>query len=260
MRKKISDRDGYQTEIGPVCWMGKHFPTLYYYLASMAPIVWQTSRIAGRGELDSQAWGKSSERIVAALEGVGVRFKVSGLENVAALDSPCVFIANHMSTLETFCLPAMLLPHRSITFIVKKSLVDYPVFKHVMRSCDPVVVNRSNPRDDLKTVLTEGCKRLADNISIIVFPQTTRTATFQPEHFNTIGIKLAKKAGVPVVPLALKTDAWGNGRFLKDFGRIDPGSPVHFAFGPPLPITGRGQEEQGAVVSFITEHLAQWQQ
>jgi 1-acyl-sn-glycerol-3-phosphate acyltransferase len=39
-----------------------------------------------------------------------------------------------MSTLETFVLPYLIAPHRPMTFVVKKSLVEYPVFKHVMRA------------------------------------------------------------------------------------------------------------------------------
>ena len=96
-------------------------------------------------------------------------------------------------------------------------------------------------------------------MSIIIFPQTTRTPVFDPEQFNTIGIKLAKKAGVPVVPIALKTNAWGNGTFLKDYGKIDPSKKVHFAFGKPLWIKDRGTEEHQEVIEFISGKLKEWE-
>jgi len=41
-----------------------------------------------------------------------------------------------------------------------------------------------------------------------------RTVAFDPALFTSIGVKLAQRAGVPVVPLALLTDAWGNGRLV----------------------------------------------
>jgi 1-acyl-sn-glycerol-3-phosphate acyltransferase len=56
----------------------------------------------------------------------------------------------------------------------------------------------------------------------------------------------------------LKTDAWCNGRYLKDFGRIRPASKVRFAIGQPLWVRDRGREEQDAIVRFISEKLAQW--
>lgn len=194
-----------------------------------------------------------------ALEGTGVRFEITGIDDFKGLEGPCVFIANHMSTLETFVLPVIIAPFKMATFVVKESLVEYPVFRHVMRSRNPITVSRTNPREDLKTVFDGGIERLRKGISIIIFPQTTRSTLFDPAEFNTIGVKLAKKAEVPVVPVALKTDAWGNGRRLKDFGRIDPSMPVHIAFGKPLWIKDRGNEEHREIIGFITERLKGWQ-
>jgi 1-acyl-sn-glycerol-3-phosphate acyltransferase len=163
-----------------------------------------------------------------------------------------------MSTLETFVLPVIIAPIRDTTFVVKQSLVEYPVFKYVMRSRNPVTVGRLNPRDDLKAVLEGGAERLRAGMSVIIFPQTTRTPVFDYDQFNTIGIKLAKRAGVPMVPFALKTDAWGNGAHFKDFGKIDPTKTVHFAFGKPLTIKDRGNEEHQQVIDFITGKLKEW--
>jgi 1-acyl-sn-glycerol-3-phosphate acyltransferase len=101
-------------------------------------------------------------------------------------------------------------------------------------------------------------ERLQAGISIVVFPQKTRSPLFDPAAFNSIGIKLAKRAQVPVVPLALKTDAWGNGACLKDFGKIDPAKEVHIAFGEPLRVQGSGAAEHQQVVEFIRGNLEAW--
>jgi 1-acyl-sn-glycerol-3-phosphate acyltransferase len=155
-------------------------------------------------------------------------------------------------------LPIVIHPIRRVTFIVKDSLLAYPVFKHVLSARDPIVVGRTNPRQDLKTVLEGGMARLQKGVSVIVFPQTTRTRSFDPKKFNTIGVKLAQRAGVPVVPLAVLTDAWGNGKYLKDFGRIDPSRKVCFAFGKPMRVEGRGAAENQAVKDFIARKLEAW--
>jgi 1-acyl-sn-glycerol-3-phosphate acyltransferase len=222
-------------------------------------IVWRASIVAQRGLYKTPEWSSSSLATMRALERVGVNIEITGTDAFRALDGPCVFIGNHMSTLETFVLPTIISQFKEATFVVKQSLLDYPIFKHLMRSRDPVTVGRSNPRDDLKAVLEGGTARLKAGRSIIIFPQTTRTPVFDPESFNTIGIKLAKKADVPVVPIALKTDAWGNGKYLKDYGRIVPSKPVHIAFGKPLLIQNRGNEEHQAIVTFITEKLKEWE-
>lgn len=249
--------DTYSTEPRHVSWLAKALPSVVLYPLIME-IVFRASRKAKHSTYDTLDWCKSSMETLRALESVGVQIEVTGMDNFKNLDSPCVFIGNHMSTLETFVLPTIIGAFKETTFVVKQNLVDYPVFKYVMRSRKPITVGRSNPRDDLKAVLEGGTEKLHSGTSIIIFPQTTRTPPFDPEQFNTIGVKLAKKAGVPVVPIALKTDAWSNGWFLKDFGRIDPSKTVHFAFGKPMMIKDRGTEEHQEITEFIKKNLLAW--
>jgi 1-acyl-sn-glycerol-3-phosphate acyltransferase len=160
-----------------------------------------------------------------------------------------------MSILETFVLPCLIQPHRDVTFVVKESLLSFPFFKHVMRNRNPIVVGRANPREDLRIVLKEGQNRLKANISVIIFPQTTRSIDIDPQKFNSLGVKLARRGNVPVVPVALKTDAWGIGRKFKDFGKIRPVIPVHITFGDPLQVQGSGKEEHKFIVDFIMNKL-----
>lgn len=184
---------------------------------------------------------------------------VEGIQHLEGLDGPCVIVGNHMSMLETVVLPIIVQPIRDVTFVVKQSLLEYPIFCHVMRSRDPVAVSRVNPREDLKAVLDGGAERLQRGISIIIFPQTSRTPGFDPSQFNSIGVKLAQRAKVPLVPLALRTDAWQNGWPLKDFGRINVNRRAFFAFGRPLKVQGRGTEEHQQIIEFIQGRLKEWE-
>jgi len=230
------------------------------FALKVSNIVLRASGRAKRGTYGDREWCQSSFEITKALESIGATVVVEGVENFRDLNGPCVFIGNHMSTLETFVLPYLIRPHKPVTFVVKKALVEMPVFSHVMTSRDPVVVGRKSPKEDLFTVLNGGTERLKNGISLIVFPQTTRTTDFDPEKFNSIGVKIAKKAKVPVVPLALQTDAWGNGKLVKDFGKIDPTKTIRFKFGKPMDITGNGSSQNQAIIDFISQHLDQWKQ
>ena len=233
-------------------------PSLAFYCRVLA-IVWKASRAAKKGTYDSAAWYNSSLATVRALERTGCRLEVTGLEHLQGIERPCIFIGNHMSTLETFVLPSLIMPHGfDLTYVIKRSLVDYPVFGDVVNSRDPVVVNRVNAREDLKVVLEEGTLRLEQGRSMIIFPQHTRTVDFDPRQFNSIGIKLAQRTGAIVIPMALLTWAWSSGKLIKDFGPICPSRTIHFAFGAPLELTGKGQAEQQQIVDFIQEHLNRW--
>ncbi len=233
-------------------------PSAAFY-SKFLGIVLRASSEAKQGRYGNREWAETSCEVMSALEAAGVYFEISGVDYFRSLEGPCVFIGNHMSTLETMILPGIIQPIKDVTFVVKQGLLDYPVFRHIMRSRDPIAVGRSNPREDLVAVMEGGVGRLGAGRSIIIFPQTTRTPEFDPAQFNTIGVKLAKRAGVPVVPIALRTDAWANGTVIKEVGKIDPAKKVYFQFGEPLRVQSRGAEEHEAVVSFIQKMLAFWQ-
>ena len=237
--------------------LSKLFPTIYFY-PKLFKIILDASSLAQRDRYGDEQWVKSSDEIFRLLEQTGCRIEIEGVENFCHLTEPVVFIGNHMSTFETFVLPGIINTYKKVTFVVKKSLVEYPIFKHVINSRQPIVVTRENPREDLKTVLNEGVDRVQKGFSIVVFPQTTRTTIFDSSQFNTIGIKLAKKAGVKIIPVAVKTDAWSNGKRFKDFGKIYPERDAHFAFGKPMEIVCRGDEEHEQVIEFIKTNLLKW--
>jgi len=256
--ERLSATDGvYLTPEPSPSWLARLLPSPAFYIPFMR-IIYRGGCLGKRNQYFDDTWAGQSMAILRAAETVGIRFRIEGLDTLERVEGPCVLVGNHMSMLETMLLPGLIEPYMHHTYVVKQSLVEYPVFKWVMRSRDPVTVTRTDPRADMKAVMGGGAERLANGTSIVVFPQTTRTPAFDPEQFNSIGVKLARKAGVPVVPIALKTDAWANGKWLKDFGKIDPSRLVHFSFGEPIHITDRGAEAQQTVVAFIQDKLATW--
>lgn len=231
--------------------------TALYYIRLLSLIA-GSARIAKRGGYTDEKWCRDAQLVVRFVESVGGRIEVGGLEGFARQPGPFVFIANHMSMLDTFLLPGIILPFHGVTFVVKEALLRYPVFGAIMRAVRPIAVERQNPRKDLKVVLEEGRRLLGAGRSVIIFPQATRFASFNTEMFNTLGIKLARKAGVPVVPVALKTDFQQNGRLIKEMGPVKLKKTVHMQFGPPMLVAGSGQAAHSRVVSFIQRNLSGW--
>jgi 1-acyl-sn-glycerol-3-phosphate acyltransferase len=229
-----------------------------YFTWKYIDIVFKTRKQAVRKLYDTRAWTDSSLYIFRFIEKTGGRFHITGMENITRSEGPVLFISNHMSTLETMILPCIIGPLKELTFVVKESLVKHPLFGDVMRSRNPVVVGRTDPRKDLEAVMNGGADLLKNGISIVIFPQSTRSLDFKPEEFNSLGVKLAKKAGVQVVPIALKTDFWGNGKPVKELGPIDRHKPIHIKFGEPFSITGNGKEENQKIIDFIKSSLEEW--
>jgi 1-acyl-sn-glycerol-3-phosphate acyltransferase len=229
-----------------------------YFTLKYINIVLRTRKQAIRKVYDTKAWADSSYYIFRFIERTGGIFHITGMENITKSEKPVLFISNHMSTLETMIFPCIIAPLREVTFVVKESLVRHPLFGDVMRSRDPIVVGRTDPRKDLEAVMDGGMELLSRGISIIIFPQSTRSLEFKPEEFNSLGVKLAKKAGVDVVPMAIRTDFWGSGNLIKELGPIDRHKPIHIKFGEPFSIIGSGKEENQKIIDFIQSSLKEW--
>jgi 1-acyl-sn-glycerol-3-phosphate acyltransferase len=250
---------GYQSQSRPG-FLTKYLPgslSLFYYLRLGYTLFHSTFPARG-GRLDRPMWAMYSHRCLEVVESVGGNVNISGLESVADHQGPVVYIGNHMSLVETLILPGIALAFGDVNFVVKEELRHYPVLGSIFRALGMIAVSRKNPREDFKAVLREGHNFISNGGSIIIFPQATRSMEFDVQAFNTLGVKLASRAGVPVVPVAIKTDFHGNGKWVKDMGPINPQKSLYFKFGDPLPVSGKNKEVHQQVVKFITQNLSAW--
>lgn len=249
----VTSRSGWPRRMGPFEWLRAiffHGRILWVYHVAR--------RMITRGVFDVDGYANRSWKSLDVTESMGGRVEVRGLEHLANVPGPVVIIGNHMGSLETILLPAFILPFKDVAFVVKKSLRTHFAFGPIMCAVKHIAVGRDNPREDLKLVLSEGAELIRQGTSVVIFPQATRSAEFDVEGFNTLGVKLAARASVPVIPLALKTDFMANGKWVKDAGYVYPGRPVWFEFGTPIQVEGNGRDAHAAVVNFIVTHLKAW--
>ncbi len=205
-----------------------------------------------------EIWNIASYKIFKALEFHGCNFIIEGHLKLKDINPPVVYVSNHMSTLETMVLPFIINSVHTSTFVMKESLAQGNIFGRIMRGREPILLSRKDPREDLKRVLKQGVEKLNSGISIILFPQGTRSDVFEPEKFNSLGMKLAIKAGVSVVPIALKTDCWSNKGFIKGFGPLRRELDVRIKFGKEFSIKGNGREEHKLIKQFINDNFQKW--
>ncbi|MDX9801076.1 MAG: lysophospholipid acyltransferase family protein [Spirochaetia bacterium] len=212
-----------------------------------------------KGRYTPQELIKSGYTVLKSVEKAGGKIVINGLDNLRACKGPAVIVANHMSTLETGMFPCVIGIIKDATFVVKRSLITNYLFGPVMKYLDPIDVERKEPRKDLERVLSKGTELIASGRSVIIFPQASRRSVFDPEKFNSLGIKLAKKAGVPVIPAALKTDLWENGKTFSTMGYIYPERTVHVDFGEAVTIEGAGKKEHEKTIDFIKSRFKTWE-
>ncbi len=258
--RSLCTSGGYRTpetgrRVGVSRLLGRWDGWVYWHAAR---VIIGGARASKQGRHDPARWRWESEELIHVMEAAGGEVDITGMEETLKLEGPAVYISNHMSMIETFFLPSILMARGDISFILKQALLAYPFFGTLLKATHPIAVTRKDPRADLKFVLSRGIELLKSGRSIAVFPQATRSPTFTPRQFNTLGVKLAERAGVPVVPIALKTDFMRVGKLVRDFGSLDRSLPIHFRFAPPIMPPFKSRDAHAIVVNFIRGSLNEW--
>ena len=172
----------------------------------------------------------------------GVNFKVIGAENLP--QTPYVALSKHQSQWETYFLQYYLAP---VCIVLKRELLNVPFFGWGLRMTKPIAIDRDNPKQALKQTLEQGKERLnKDKLSVLIFPEGTRTRPGKEAKYARGGANIAVAAQVPVVPIALNAgDYWPADKFLKFPGTIT------IVIGEPIATDELSSRE-------ITEQVKDW--
>jgi 1-acyl-sn-glycerol-3-phosphate acyltransferase len=128
----------------------------------------------------------------------GLTFEVEGMENINP-NQPVVFLSNHQSAWETLALRYILPPH---SVVIKRELLYLPIWGWSLLTLKSIVINRKNQRASLRSLLKQGTTYLNEGLSVLIFPEGTRTAAGEVRKFSIGGAMLAHQAGYPVIPIA----------------------------------------------------------
>jgi 1-acyl-sn-glycerol-3-phosphate acyltransferase len=130
----------------------------------------------------------------------GVSVKVTGLERLNPKQT-YVFVSNHRSYLDTATL--FIYTGRRIGLLAKKELLKVPVLGVGMGFVNVMAIDRSNRESAISTT-EAAAKRIQSGVSFGVFVEGTRAKPGELLPFKKGAFYMAKQAGVPVVPVAIK--------------------------------------------------------
>jgi len=112
---------------------------------------------------------------------------------------PYVFVANHQSNADPF-LVAMV--PWEMKWLSKKSIFDIPLLGWMMRVAGDVEIERGN-KESARRAMKQLRERLDRKLSVLLFPQGTRSPDRTVGEFREGAFRLAIEAAVDVVPLAV---------------------------------------------------------
>jgi 1-acyl-sn-glycerol-3-phosphate acyltransferase len=168
----------------------------------------------------------------------GVRWRVSGLDNLQAADrsSAVILLPKHQSTWETFAFPT-LMPH-PLCYVFKRELLMIPFFGWAMARLDMVHIDRSKRAEAWGLVAEQGRRFMAQGNWVIMFPEGTRTPRGSQGTYKTGGTRLAVTTGASVLPIAVSSaKCWPRKSFMLRPGVID------VSIGKLIPSQGREPDE-----------------
>lgn len=138
---------------------------------------------------------------------LGTKITYRGLEKIPQ-NRPLIIVSNHQSTLD---IPAVIIGFRKYhpKFISKVELGKWiPSISYNLRHGGSVLIDRKNPRQSVKDILTLGRHIEENNYSACIFPEGTRTKDGKVKEFMSAGIASLYKTSPSalIVPFAIDGD------------------------------------------------------
>ena len=179
-----------------------HWWTVFYLI----PAITVYTIVCGAASIVSSVFDKNgyfAHRCARAwtwliLKTTGVDVDVVGLEKLTP-GATYIFVANHSSHYDT---PVVFthIPFQ-VRIIAKKSLAMFPVLGWHLSRGGHLFVDRKDP--DRTGILNRWRALVSQGLSLIVYPEGTRTPDGRVARFKAGSFLLAIQAGLPIVPLSI---------------------------------------------------------
>jgi 1-acyl-sn-glycerol-3-phosphate acyltransferase len=173
----------------------------------------------------------------------GVTVDVRGLERLQP-DTTYVFVANHQSIYDIPVIFASL-PYQ-LRIIAKESLGSFPFLGWHLRRSGHLLVNRRRP--DPRAVFNWANALMARGLSLIVFPEGTRSVDGRVGPFKGGSLYPAVQAGLPIVPISVA----GSRRVMRKGRLMTCPGHVELTIHDPIPTVAAAEPNIREVRSLAT--------
>ena len=187
----------------------------------------------------AKAWTNS------ILFSAGVKLQIEGLEKIDKSKS-YIFIGNHQSHFDVFSIFTAI--PLTVRFMAKKELFNIPIFGWALYTSGTIRIDRSN-RSKAISSMNNALDRIRKGVSVVVFPEGTRSEDGIIREFKKGGFVLAIKGEIPIVPISIS-----GSRFIlrKHSNKIHPGK-IKIVFGDPIYMKDIGYQERENLSNYVRD-------
>jgi 1-acyl-sn-glycerol-3-phosphate acyltransferase len=215
-------------------------------LLVLGSLVLLTSPFDRKGKvvhLYGRLWGKVS------LLANGVKVKVGGVENVRGT-GPYIFMSNHQGSYDIFALLGYL-PFQ-FRWLAKKELFSIPFFGWTLSAAGYVSIDREGTRDTVEA-MNKAARKIRDGMSVMIFPEGSRSPDGSIQPFKKGGFSLAIKSKVPIIPVAI---AGSREIMPKDSLSIAPGE-IRIRLGHPIETEGYSLKDRNSLMEKVSRTITE---
>lgn len=126
------------------------------------------------------------------------KVKVSGLENIKH-GQPYIVVSNHQAMLD---IPLLYNLPFNFKWVSKREVYKIPIFGWVLWMHGDVTIERGGS-NTARLMMAHSKEYLDMGVSIIIFPEGTRTKTGEINSFKEGAMMLAMRSGVPILPVVI---------------------------------------------------------
>jgi len=190
----------------------------------------------------ARAWA----RMLLAIS--GVKTEIQGVEKLNA-EAGYVFASNHLSLMDT----PLVIAHipAQFRFLAKRSLFKVPFIGGHLKRAGHISVDREDPRAALRVLSAAAELIRTQGVSVLVFPEGSRSEDGRLQEFKEGAAYIAIKAGAPVVPLGIS----GTLEILPTGSVIVRSGVARLRIGDPIPTAGLKLSDRAALMQRIREEV-----
>jgi 1-acyl-sn-glycerol-3-phosphate acyltransferase len=173
------------------------------------------------------------------------RWELTGRQHIRPGQS-YVILSNHQSHFDILALLSAL--PMDFRFVVKKELAAVPLWGPGMSAMGHIIIDRKD-REAAIRALREARPRLVNGLSVLFFPEGTRSRNGRMLPFKKGGFMMALQLGLPILPISIL----GTNRILpgKSF-QLLPGK-ARLQIHPPIETTGLGEEKRDELMAQVRQ-------
>lgn len=178
-----------------------------------------------------------------------VKVRVKGCENIDRRTS-YVFVANHQGAYDIFAIYGYL--GHNFRWMMKKGLEKIPFVGYSCRVSGHIFVDNSTPSATARTMATAE-KQLSGGMSVVVFPEGSRSRDGRMHAFRRGAFKLATEFSLPVVPITID----GAYRVMRRGSLLPHWGTINLTIHRPIAVSAEtGRHELSELMERSSEAIA----